>query len=81
MPEICKTDIRVIERLLRQCSEEIEVLSSPTSPARDLVRRCNKMRKKLSKSLSNQPCCDAGIINHLMKPVKRTPSGQPRFKF
>nr|DAX77419.1 MAG TPA: hypothetical protein [Caudoviricetes sp.] len=49
MPEICKTDIRTIERLLRQCSEEIKVLSSPTSPARDLIRRCNKMRKKLSK--------------------------------
>lgn len=50
MPEICKTDIQTIERLLRQCSKEIEALSPPTSSARDLARRCNKMRKKLLKT-------------------------------
>lgn len=47
MPEICKTDIQAIARLLRQCSEEIEKNTSSASPARDLVRRCNKMKKKL----------------------------------
>lgn len=47
MPNICKTDLERIEHLLVQCSNAIEKHTLPLSPARDLIRRCNKMRKKL----------------------------------
>lgn len=51
MAEISKTDIRKINRLLRQCSGYIERNSPPTSPAQDLARRCRQMANKLNKKL------------------------------
>ncbi|WP_368109333.1 hypothetical protein [Bacteroides salyersiae] len=50
MPELCVTDIRMIERLLMQCSDKIEKYASKTSPDQDICRRCRKMVKKLEKS-------------------------------
>ncbi len=51
MPKICNTDLKTINRLLRQCAAELENSTHPTSPARDLARRCNLMRKKLLKKI------------------------------
>lgn len=53
MPEICKTDIQMIQRLLKQSSVVIERVTSPDSSSRDIVRRCNKMIKKLNKKFPN----------------------------
>lgn len=47
--ELCKTDLQQLERLLRQCSVNIEKYAPKTSPAQDLCRRCNKFIKKLNK--------------------------------
>lgn len=49
MPELCTTNIRKIERLLRQCSDKIEKYAPVTSPDQDLCRRCRKMIKKLQR--------------------------------
>ena len=49
MADICITDIRMIERLLIQCSSRIERYASKTSPDQDLCRRCNRMVKKLDR--------------------------------
>lgn len=53
MPELCVTDIRMIERLLMQCSDKIEKYASKTSPDQDICRRCRKMVKKLQREHSN----------------------------
>lgn len=45
--ELCKTDMQVLERLLRQCSDKIEKYAPKTSPDQDLCRRCKKFIKKL----------------------------------
>lgn len=53
MPELCATNIRKIERLLRQYSDKIEKYAAVTSPDQDLCRRCRKMVKKLQREYGN----------------------------
>lgn len=47
--ELCKTDVRAIERLLKQCSDKIEKYAPKLSTDQDLCRRCKKMIKKLNR--------------------------------
>lgn len=51
--EVSKTDIKMIEHLLRQCSCFIVNNAPKTSPDQDIARRCNKMIKKLNKKIQN----------------------------
>lgn len=51
--DISKTDIKMIEHLLKQCSGYIENTAPKTSPEQDIARRCNKMIKKLNKKMQN----------------------------
>lgn len=53
MPNISKTDIQKLEKILYQCSEYIANSSPPTSPLQDIVRRCRQMTKKLKKKIPN----------------------------
>lgn len=48
MPEITKTDLLLVKRLLNQSVETIERLAAKPKDA-DLARRCRNMVKKLNK--------------------------------
>lgn len=53
MINISRTDIRIIDQLLKKCAPVVDRNASSTYE-QDLARRCRKMSKKLNKKLNNE---------------------------